>query len=172
MPRQITKDVTPAEIQQLAEEYQQLLAKSNVPMKLEQTIADMERRAAEMNGMAIDEWKRKFEIAAASEELAEPTAKKKVPGSPGGSSPGVPAGRHGADEHVAVCGVRLHPHAIAKERAAGDRARRIDRDHADGAARRASRRSFFGQRTSCAQPSRSNSEMIRAVLSIWPRSTP
>jgi len=78
MPRQITKDVTPAEIQQLAEEYQQLLAKSNVPMKLEQTIADMERRAAEMNGMAIDEWKRKFEIAAASEELAEPTAKKKA----------------------------------------------------------------------------------------------
>lgn len=77
MPRQVTKDMTPAEIAKVAEEYQELLAKSNVPVKLEQTIADMERRAADMNGKTVDEWKRSFEIADASAEIAtEGTPKK------------------------------------------------------------------------------------------------
>ena len=35
---------------------------------------------------------------------------------------GVAARRHRADEHVAVARVGLHPHPIAEDRAAGDRA--------------------------------------------------
>ena len=46
------------------------------------------------------------------------------------------ARRHAADEHAGIARVRLHPHAIAEDRAAGERARRIDRDDADGPCRR------------------------------------
>ena len=54
----------------------------------------------------------------------------------------LPARRHAADEHVRIGGVRLHPHAIAENGAAGERAGRIDRDHADRlAGSRASRSS-------------------------------
>ena len=77
MPRQISKDDTPEQILQMAQEYQQLLAKSNVPMKIDQTIADMERRVAEMNGIPVEDWKRRFEVAAAV-ETAAPAAKKRV----------------------------------------------------------------------------------------------
>ena len=78
MSKQIHKDITPAEIEEMAKEYQALLSKSNVPMKLEQTIADMERRAAEMNGLSVEDWKLKFEVAAAAPPPAEKkTAKKK-----------------------------------------------------------------------------------------------
>lgn len=77
MPKQVTKDVTPAEIVQMAEEYQKLLQSAGVAMKIEQTIADMERRAADMNSMSIEDWKRKFEVAeAVQEEAPEPKAKK------------------------------------------------------------------------------------------------
>ena len=44
----------------------------------------------------------------------------------------VAARRHAADEHVRVLRVRLHAHAVAEDRAAGERAGRIDRDHTDG----------------------------------------
>ena len=55
---------------------------------------------------------------------------------------GVPARRHRADEHARVAGVGLHPHAVAEERAAGDRRRGIDGNDRDRAARPpASRRS-------------------------------
>ena len=47
------------------------------------------------------------------------------------------AGGHAADEDVRVGGVRLHAQAIAEDRAAGERAGRIDGDHADGLAGRA-----------------------------------
>ena len=50
---------------------------------------------------------------------------------------GVPARRHRADEHAVVVGVGLHPDAVAEERAAGDRRRRVDghdRDRAPGLA--------------------------------------
>ncbi len=77
MPKQVTKDVTPEEIRQMAQEYQELLSKANVPMKVDQTIADMERRAAEMNNMSVEEWKRKFEVEEAS-EAAAPAPKKKA----------------------------------------------------------------------------------------------
>lgn len=82
MPQQVTKDMTPAQIAEVANEYQELLSKSNVPVKLEQTIADMERRAAEMNGQTLEEWKRGFEDgpAVVEEEPATKTkAKKKGP---------------------------------------------------------------------------------------------
>ncbi len=46
------------------------------------------------------------------------------------------AGRHTADEHAGVAGVRLHAHAIPEDRSAGERARRIDGNDADGAATR------------------------------------
>ena len=36
-------------------------------------------------------------------------------------SAGVPTRRHRTDEDVAVVRVRLHPHAVAEQRAAGDR---------------------------------------------------
>ena len=49
---------------------------------------------------------------------------------------GVSARRHRADEHVVVARVRLHPDPVAEQRAAGDRARRIDRDDRDGPAGR------------------------------------
>ena len=45
---------------------------------------------------------------------------------------GVATRRHGADEHVRVARVLLHPDPVAEQRAAGDRARWIDRDDADG----------------------------------------
>ena len=82
MPKQIGKDTTPDEILLMAQEYQQLLAKSNVPMKVEQTIADMERRAAEMNGLTgatgVDDWKATFEAGppAAAAAAPKPTLKK------------------------------------------------------------------------------------------------
>ena len=82
MPRQVTKDMTPADIAEVADEYQELLKKSNVPVKLEQTIADMERRAAEMNGLTLEDWKRGFEngpaTAPAEEEEVPAKAKKKA----------------------------------------------------------------------------------------------
>ena len=43
----------------------------------------------------------------------------------------MPAGRHRADEHARVGRVVLHAHAVAEDRAAGERARRVDREHAD-----------------------------------------
>ena len=42
--------------------------------------------------------------------------------------------RHAADEDLIVLRVRLHAHAVAENRAAGERARRIDRNHPDGLA--------------------------------------
>lgn len=78
MPKQITKETTPAEIVEMANEYQALLAKSNVPMKVEQTIVDMERRAAEMNGLSVEDWKRLFEVTEASTKAAPKAAKKKM----------------------------------------------------------------------------------------------
>ena len=42
------------------------------------------------------------------------------------------ARRHAADEDAVVAGVRLHPHAVAEDGAAGERAGRIDGDDADG----------------------------------------
>src|SRR4051812_27024373 len=77
MPKQITKDTTPAEIIEMAAEYQSLLAKSNVSMKLEQTIADMEKRAADFNNLSVEDWKRGFEVRTASEKAAPKAAKKK-----------------------------------------------------------------------------------------------
>jgi hypothetical protein len=44
----------------------------------------------------------------------------------------VTAGGHRADEHAVITGVALHPDAIAEQRAAGDRARRVDRDDRHG----------------------------------------
>ena len=61
MPQQLNKDHTPDDILELAQQYQELLSKSNVPIKLEQTIADMERRVAEMNSMSVEDWKRHHE---------------------------------------------------------------------------------------------------------------
>ena len=40
--------------------------------------------------------------------------------------------RHAADKHALVFGVRLHAHAVAQNRSAAVRARRIDAQHADG----------------------------------------
>ncbi len=50
---------------------------------------------------------------------------------------GVAARRHRADEHVAIAGIRLHPHPVAEQGATGDRRRRIhghDRDRTSGRA--------------------------------------
>ena len=41
------------------------------------------------------------------------------------------ARRHAADEHAVVRRMCLHPQPIAEHRAAGERAGRIDGDHAD-----------------------------------------
>ena len=53
-----------------------------------------------------------------------------------GQPSGVAARCHRADEHAVIAGVRLHPDPVAEQRAAGDRARRIDRDDRHGAAAR------------------------------------
>ena len=37
--------------------------------------------------------------------------------------------RHRTDEHARVGGVVLHPHPVAEDRAAGERRRRVDREH-------------------------------------------
>lgn len=76
MPQQLSKDATPEDIRRMAEEYQALLAKSNVPMKIEQTIADMERRCAELNNMTVEAWKSHHETLAASQAaIPEPPVK-------------------------------------------------------------------------------------------------
>ena len=41
------------------------------------------------------------------------------------------ARRHRADEHAGIRGVPLHPHPVAEDRTAAERAARIDREHAD-----------------------------------------
>ena len=43
----------------------------------------------------------------------------------------VAAGRHRADEHAGVGGVVLHAHAVAEDRAARERGRRVDGEHGD-----------------------------------------
>ena len=63
----------------------------------------------------------------------------------------VAARRHAADEHAGVARVRLHADAIAEDRAAAERARRIDRDDADGPAVR-SRISAMSRSTSVLLP--------------------
>ena len=47
----------------------------------------------------------------------------------------VAARGHRADEHAGVGGVVLHAHAVAEQRAAGERRRRVDGQHADPLAR-------------------------------------
>ena len=54
-----------------------------------------------------------------------------------GQAAQVAARRHAADEHALVAGVRLHAHAVAENRAAGERAGRIDGDDSHARARRA-----------------------------------
>ena len=54
-----------------------------------------------------------------------------------GQAAEVPAGGHRADVDAAVGRVVLHPHPVAEQRAAGERRRRVDREHADPLARRA-----------------------------------
>ena len=77
--QQVTKDTTPAELLVLAQEYQTLLQKTNVPIKIEQTIADMEKRVAEMNGLTVDQWKAQYaSMAAAPEAKAKPAPKKRA----------------------------------------------------------------------------------------------
>src|SRR5258708_8764787 len=44
---------------------------------------------------------------------------------------GVPAARHAPDEHALVEEPVAHPDAVAEDRAAGERARRVDRDDGD-----------------------------------------
>ena len=62
------------------------------------------------------------------------------------------AGRHRADEDVAVGGEVLHAHAIAEQRAAGERAGGIDGDDAHGSAR-ARDSSARGRAPACSCPS-------------------
>ena len=47
----------------------------------------------------------------------------------------VPAGGHRPDVDAAVAGVVLHPDAVAEQRTAGERGRRVDGEHADPLAR-------------------------------------
>jgi nitric oxide reductase NorQ protein len=74
MPKQITKETTPDEIVQMADEYQKLLQKSGVAMKIEQTIADMEKRAADLNSLSVDDWKATFGAAPTAAAKAAKTA--------------------------------------------------------------------------------------------------
>ena len=48
-----------------------------------------------------------------------------------GQAAQVPAAGHGPDEDPVVGGVVLHPHPVAEQRAAGERRRRVDGEHAD-----------------------------------------
>ena len=48
-----------------------------------------------------------------------------------GKTTEIAPGCHAADENVCVTGVRLHPDAVAENRTAAERARRIHRDHSD-----------------------------------------
>ena len=52
------------------------------------------------------------------------------------------ARRHAADEDAGVGGVRLHAHAVAEDRAAGERTGRIDGDDADRLAARGGARAI------------------------------
>ncbi len=70
-----------------------------------------------------------------------------------GQPTGVAARSHRSDEDVAVARVRLHPDAIAEQRAAGDRAGRVDRHHGDRAAHvRGRRRSAPRRASTCPSP--------------------
>jgi nitric oxide reductase NorQ protein len=78
-PQQLNKNTTPEEIEAETDKYQEVLKQAGVVMKREQTIADMEKRVADMNGLTVEEWKRTFEVKAASAEAApKPTKKKAV----------------------------------------------------------------------------------------------
>ena len=63
---------------------------------------------------------------------------QRVRGRPGQPAE-VAAGGHRADEHALVGGVLAHPDPVAEQRAAGERRRRVDGEHADPAALRAQR---------------------------------
>ena len=49
-----------------------------------------------------------------------------------GQAAEIAARRHRADEYAGIGAVTLHAHAVAEDSSAGHRARRINRDHADG----------------------------------------
>src|SRR6185503_21032099 len=53
-----------------------------------------------------------------------------VPGRPRQAAE-VPARRHAPNEYGLVLGMRLHSQAVAEHRPSGERARRVDGDHAD-----------------------------------------
>ena len=76
MARQLTAEMTPDDIRQVAEEYVQLLAASNVPVQLEQTIADMERRCADMNGISVELWRASFDATPVEETPKKKAGKK------------------------------------------------------------------------------------------------
>ena len=78
MARQLSKEMSPEEVELTAKEYLDLLAASNVPVQLDQTIADMERRVAEMNGLSVDDWKAAFGAATPAATEAPAKGKKKA----------------------------------------------------------------------------------------------
>lgn len=76
--RQVTAEMSPAELREVAQEYSDLLKKSNVSIKFEDTMRDMERRCAELNGQTVEEWKARWDLQEKSEQAAaEEDAKPK-----------------------------------------------------------------------------------------------
>ena len=86
---------------------------------------DLQLRLADADGLDQDD------VAAGRVEHAQRL--RRGPGQPAE----VPAGGHRPDVDAAVAGVVLHPHAVAEQRATGERGRRVDGEHADPLAGRA-----------------------------------
>ena len=77
----------------------------------------------------------------------------------------VAARGHRPDVDVAVERVVLHPHPVAEQRAAGERRRRVDREHADPLARAcAARRPARWSRSTCRRPG----EPVSPTTWAWP----
>jgi nitric oxide reductase NorQ protein len=78
MPKPVHKDMSPADIDAVADEYQEILSKSNLAYSRDRTILDLKKRAAEMNGQTVEEWEAGWRMRATpTPPAAAPTSTKK-----------------------------------------------------------------------------------------------
>lgn len=66
MPGTITKDTTPAQIEQYADEYVELLKKSNLPADRDKIVGDMRKRAAGAASLTVEQWEAHHRSGAAT----------------------------------------------------------------------------------------------------------
>lgn len=91
MPSQITRDTTPEQIEQYADEYVEMLRKGGLPYDRVKITGDLEKRAAGIHGLTVEEWKQVWAAKTAPTPAPTPAAvpKKEPPKPPAKKERGV-----------------------------------------------------------------------------------